>query len=196
MVHYVDRAKAWAIIFFSLANFWIWRIFGVSIILGIAVLLATFFLSKKKRFAFIAFFSMVLFFQWSLTNRVCPTCLSPLEYDSQQMRLKQYPPLQIPLAYWIEARPESIALFRIEENFFKMLNLSFYFFGREKFPLIYLPLFFIGLYKIVKKGDAFFICSLPIPIVLISFIGNQNPLSYFSLFPFFIVSFANAFKTK
>lgn len=193
--------------FVLLANFWIWRILFNSVPLGLLVLASSIFLylsfkrsSKKYFFTFLILFSLLMIFQWKTTSQVSLVELSNDEQRVQQMRLKEYPPTRVPIAHWFEGREESIAFFRILENFSETIDPNLYFFANhprervgvnefEKFPYIFLPLFFYGLVLLVAERRKLVLgMSFILPIVLISIIGHKNQLGPFSLFPFLVLS--------
>ncbi len=198
-----------------LANFWIWRILFNSIPLGLLVLVSSIFLylsfkrsSKKHFFTFLVLFSLLLISQWKTTSEESLVELSNDEQRVQQMRLKEYPlvffkigrkTVWIPLAHWFEGREESIAFFRILENFSETIDPNLYFFANhprervginefKKFPYIFLPLFFYGLVlSITERRKLVLGISFILPVVLISIIGHKNQFGPFSLFPFLVV---------
>ena len=96
-----------------------------------------------------------------------------------------------------------IALSRLEENLFTDLDLNRYFFGGfprnkpedfEKFPYVYLPIFLIGIYASLKKGTPKELGFLLVmSLLLLAFIGNDNKLGPFILFPFFVLSIFKGF---
>ena len=193
--------------FVLLANFWIWRILFNSVPLGLLVLASSIFLylsfkrsSKKYFFAFLVFFSLLLVFQWKTTSEESLVELSNDEQRVQQMRLKEYPPIRISIAHWFENREESIAFFRILENFSETIDPNLYFFANhprervginefKKFPYIFLPLFFYGLVlSVAERRKLVLGMSFILPVFLISIIGHKNQLGPFSLFPFLVVS--------
>jgi len=203
-------------VFVLLGNFWIWKILFYSAPLGLLVLVSSVFLYlsfkrslKKYFFAFLVLFSLLLVFQWKTTSEESLVELSNDEQRVQQMRLKEYPPVffkigrktaWIPLAHWFEGREESIAFFRILENFSETIDPNLYFFANhprervginefKKFPYIFLPLFFYGLVlSVTERRKLVLGMSFVLPVVLISIIGHKNQLGPFSLFPFLAVS--------
>ncbi len=199
--------------FVLLANFWIWRILFNSVPLGLLVLASSIFLylsfkrsSKKYFFAFLVFFSLLLIFQWKTTSEESLVELSNDEQRVQQMRLKEYPPIRISIAHWFENREESIAFFRILENFSETIDPNLYFFANhprervginefEKFPYIFLPLFLYGLVlSVAERRKLVLGMSFILPVVLISIIGHKNQLGPFSLFPFLAVSITHGLE--
>lgn len=206
-------------IFVLFTNLWIWRIFAQNGLIAIILLLATtaLYLSQKRKPArfvqktFTAIFLLLLFFQWKSTQISSLSYLDNDQQRIQQMRLREYPPVAltlgskkiwIPIAHWFEGRKETISLFRIKDNFSEIVDPALYFFANhprervgvaefEKFPYILLPFFLIGiLSKKFKIKSKIFVFSLLTPIILASFIGKNNELGPFSLFPFMTIATA------
>lgn len=200
-------------------NLWIWRIFAQNGLIAIILLLATtaLYLSQKlnpTRFVqktFTAIFLLLLFFQWKTTQISSLSYLDNDQQRIQQMRLREYPSVAltlgskkiwIPIAHWFEGRVETISLFRMKDNFSESLDPTLYFFANhprervgveefEKFPYILLPFFLIGIFsKKFKIKSKTFVFSFLAPIILVTFIGNNNRLGPFSLFPFITVTAA------
>ncbi len=203
-------------IFVLLANLWIWKIFSLSLILGLLTLLSAGLLymavnnrsNRKIATRFVITFVLLIFFQWRTTQ---PTSLTLLDNDQQriqQMRLNEYPPISIdlsgkkiwiPIAHWFEGRKETIAIFRIQKNFSEAVDPMLYFSANhprervgitefEKFPYILFPFFVIGLYTLSKKmNDKNLLLSIFTPLVLIAIMGSKNPFGPFALFPFLSV---------
>lgn len=190
-----------------LGNLWIWKILTFNIFLALLVAttsIALYLLVQRKSVRLTMLFSILflilLFFQLRTTLVQNLTYLDNDQQRLQQERLRQYPPQFLRIGYWFEGRNESIAFFRVRENFFEVLDPNLYFFANhprqrvgvkefEKFPYLLLPLFIYGIFKLSRrKTNKFFYSSFFLSVFLISFIGNNNPLSSFSLFPFFTVS--------
>ena len=85
---------------------------------------------------------------------------------------------------------------KLEQNFFRSIDLNLYFFGNhpreragirefEKYTFLFLPFFFLGLYRLVTSNIKYPLVSLIIPLILLSFIGQDNPIGPFGLFPFY-----------
>jgi hypothetical protein len=194
-------------------NLWIWKIASYDIFLLILVIVVSllFYLIVTKRKSlyklFFSLFVLLLVFQWRTTGAGSLTNLTNDQKRIQQLRLREYPPVYfsiagktiwIPIAHWFEGRRESIAAFRIMKNFSEVVDPNLYFFANhprerigmqefEKFPYLFLPFFIYGSFLLIenKKGKvlAFVIIA---PSILISIIGNNNPLGPFSLFPLFV----------
>jgi len=190
-----------------LGNLWIWKILAFNIFLALLVAVTSISLyllvqrkSQKLTAAFSILFLVLLFFQLHTTFVQNLTYLDNDQQRLQQERLRQYPPQLLRIGYWFEGRNESIAFFRVRENFFEALDPNLYFFANhprqrvgvkelEKFPYLFLPFFIFGIFKLAdRKTNKVFYSSFFLPVFLTSFIGSDNPLSSFSLFPFFVVS--------
>ena len=193
-------------------NFWIWKAlpvsFGIFILLvGASVLAYRFIKGKGKLFGFLFLLLLIVFFQWKTTS---PTSLTVLLNDDirlKDQRLKEYPPvfikvgsktIWIPVAHWFEGRKETIAVFRLANNFSEVIDPNLYFFANhprervgvsefEKFPFIFFPFFVVGILTTVglKRFKTYF-WSLILTILLLSLLGNKNQLGPFVLFPFIV----------
>ena len=203
------------LIFVLLGNLWIWRVFSFDILLGFFVVATSIFLylalvRKDKNYSFIFFgiFTLLLIFQWKTTEVKSLTQLSNDEQRLQQMRLKEYPPAWLRVGYWFEGRHESIAFFRILNNFSEVIDPNLYFFANhprervgftefEKFPYILFPIFLLGLFFVVKKHgrNNAFLASFVAPILFTSIFGHKNPLGPISIFPFIAIATAFGFKS-
>ena len=217
-----------SILLFTLfANLWIWRVFSFNFWIGILVVVCTFLLYRfcastseessslrswpPSEVLFIFVFLLLLFFQYKTTNVRSLTILSNDDIRVRDMRLKEYPPVKvtllgktiwIPAAHWFEGRKESIAFFRILDNFSQTVDPNLYFFGNhpreragvsefEKFPFVFFPAFIYGLFVMAKEKKKMCWLSLLLSLFLISIISNKNPIGPFSLFP--VISVAIAF---
>lgn len=200
-------------VFVLLGNFWIWRILSLNTPLSLLVIAVSIFLflsleRKNQNYSviFIVLFMLLLFFQWKTTSKVSLVELSNDEQRVQQMRLREYPPTRIPIAHWFEGREESIAFFRILENFSETIDPNLYFFTNhprerigidefKKFPYIFLPLFFYGLVlSVAERRKLVLGISFILPVVLVSIIGHKSQLGPFSLFPFLAVSITHGLE--
>lgn len=203
----------WPILFATLVNLWIWKMFLSNIfiaLLSLTVSIALYFITSKLSKVFLLFFALLIYLQWSTTSIRPLTELDNDEKRVQQDRLNAYPPvvLQIagrakwlPVAHWFEGRKESIAAFRILDNLGATLEPNIYFFANhprervgftefEKFPYILLPLFLFGLLTIIKTSNLNYFLAFFAPVILLSFIGHRNNLGPFLLFPFFTTCLA------
>lgn len=210
-------ANFFTLILVLLTNLWIWGIFSYNLLLGFLVLLSTVFLylhlrnDKTTSFKVLLFlsFPLLLLFQWRTTNVTSLTSLDNDQKRVQQMRLNEYPPVSIqikektiwiPIAHWFEGRKETIAAFRMQNNFSESIDPMLYFFANhprervgteefEKFPYILFPFFLFGVFYLPKKLKLVtLLASLILPLALISIIGSKNNLGPFSLFPFISVA--------
>lgn len=194
-------------------NLWIYKIFQYSTLLGLLTIATSYILyeaSNKQTKTNLAKLSILLMItmlvQYKISDINALTYLNIHETDKQQYRVRAYPPPKIlPLANWLELRPETLAFYKIEQNISEIVDPNLYFFAnhprerigvqeKELFPYIFLPAFILGLLKINKKNTIPYAIAAS-PIVLISTIGNSNPLGPFTLFPLFAVSIAQGLKS-
>jgi hypothetical protein len=186
-----------------LGNVWIWKIASFNLLLGLLVLTCSvilyFSLTKGSNIlkkVFLILFALVVFFQWKTTDVNSLTGLTNDQRRVQDMRLSEYPPLEVPIGYWLEGRKEALAFWRIRKNMFELLDPNLYFFANhprervgydefEKFPYILFPFFVLGLFMLVKKPPkSILLVSLSLAVILISLIGHNNEAGPFSMFPF------------
>ncbi len=153
--------------------------------------------TNKKIYFYLSiiFVAILLLLQWKTSSKNSLTFLNDNEKLNQIVRLRAYPPSNIPIANWLELRKETLALYKIEANISEVVDPNLYFFANhprervgvieyEKFPYILLPVFIIGLLSLKRQNLKYILLSTS-PIVLNSIIGNSNPVGPFTLFPFF-----------
>ncbi len=195
---------------FLLANIWIWKIFQFNLFIAILCLFSSWFLfksitEKKTNKILIVFLLVLIFFQIKTTSVSPLTELSQQEKLLQIQRMKEYPPVHfkilnkdvwIPVAHWLEERGETLSLYRIEKNLTDAVSFNLYFFANhpnervgvkefEKFPYILLPFFVIGFLNLnFKKNFLVVLLSFLVPLAAVAFIGQENPIGPFILFPF------------
>lgn len=196
-----------------LGNLWIWRMFSENLLIGISAVLASWslYLSIKedKLEKLLIVFLLILFgFQIKNTNIRSLSYLNKQEQVIQLQRLNEYSPVKftlagktiwVPLAHWLEERPETLALYRIQENLSGVLNPNLYFFANhpnervgikehEKFPYILLPFFVLGLLCVdIRKNRTILSFFIFTPILLVAFAGNYFDVEPISFFPFIAV---------
>lgn len=188
-----------------LANSWIYKITLANFFVGALVITTTILLYKGSRFAFL-FFLPLLIFQITITQKSSLTNIANDDRRLIDLRLRAYPVSVLRVGHWLEERKESIALGRVSKNFFENLDSNLYFFANhprerigikefEKFHFIFLPFFLAGLFDLIKTGQwALPVLSFLIPLSVLSFIGNQNILGPFSVFPFFAICITTGVK--
>lgn len=195
------------LIFALLFNYWIYKIFSINFFIGLIVLIFTLlaykaFKGRGKKISkkLIIFFLFVLLLQVITTQKQSLINISNDNRREIDMRLKAYPPKYLRIGYWLEERKESIAFSRILNNFFENIDPNLYFLSNhprervgvkeyEKFPYILFPVFLMGVLKIIKdKNKEFLTLFFAVPIILLSFFGNINPMGPFSVFPFFAIT--------
>jgi len=197
-----------------LGNLWIWRMFKDNPFIGISAFLASWLLyrslkEEKMEKLLVVFVLILIVFQIKNTQIRSLTFLNEAEGVVQLQRLNEYPPVKVtvgaktvwvPLAHWLEGRPETLALYRIQNNLAEVVNPNLYFFANhpnervgikehESFPYILLPFFAVGLLGLnFRKNLAAFFVSLLAPITLVALVGSQIAAEPISLFPFVSIS--------
>lgn len=201
------------LIFVLLFNYWIYKIFSINFFVGLIILVFTFLLykylkekGKKIPKKLIILFLFVLLLQMLSTQKQSLVNISNDNRREIDMRLKAYPLKYLRIGHWLEERKESIAFSRVLNNFFENIDPNLYFFNNhprervgvkefEKFPYVLFPVFLVGLLKIVKdKNKKILTLFYAIPIILLSFFGNLNPMGPFSVFPFFAITISEGLK--
>lgn len=187
------------------ANYWIYKITLANFILGVLVILTSILLYNNSKY-FLYTFLVLLTFQVTTTQKNSLTNIANDDRRVIDMRLRAYPAPVLRIGYWLEERRESIAINRITKNLFENLDFNLYFFANhprqrvgiteiEKFHFVFLPFFLSGIIILVKTNQWLKLSfSFLIPLIVLSFIGNQNILGPFSTFPFFAVCIANGLK--
>lgn len=201
-------------LFIVFSNFWIYKILTQNILTGVTLAITSLFIILKPGSKLIVIGLLLLFFLQTQTTSIKSLVL--LDNDEQRVqseRIRSYPLTYIDLGIkviwlkpdsWIEKNNLVIAFSKLEENLFANLDLNRYFFGGfprnkpedfEKFPLAYLPIFVLGVFNFLKKKLFKDLGILFItPLVLFSFLGNDNRLGSFAFFPFFMLMFLEGIK--
>lgn len=204
--------SAFAVIF---SNFWIYKILDENLLIGILLVVISFLIIVKPKQIYILFTCLLilLFFQFQTTHVKSLTLLDNDEQRVQQERIRSYPPTYVNVfsktlwfkpEIWIEQNNFIVAISRIERNLFNTLDINQYFFAGfprnnpsdfQKYIFITLPIFAIGIFELLKKKQyvLLFLIFL-IPIITLAFIGYDNQLGPFSLFPFFIIAIFSGFE--
>lgn len=195
------------IVFFAIlfANVWIWKIFSFSLLLGVLIIassisLLIYFEKNKKAFLAIAFILLIFVFAKSFPQTV------NLSFNEQEklleiQRVKEYPPITLlPVAHWLEERPETITVYKFTQNLSLVLDPNLYFFANhpreraayseiERFTYILLPFFVYGIFLLIsKKKYLFLILFSGIPLLVYSITGLNKNVEPLLFFPFFIVT--------
>lgn len=190
-------------------NLWLFKIFSLNLLLGLTTLSSflalylAYLKDTKKYFTVsIIFIGILCLFQYQTASSTNITNLSAEDKYNQELRMRAYPPLYltiankkkyIPVAYWFEAKFPAVALYKTQQNIFAFLNPNLYFFANhplervgvvefEKFPYIFLPVFFLGVFEIKKKQFKFVLLGA-IPLLMFFFFAPNSSLGPFSLFP-------------
>lgn len=126
---------------------------------------------------------MVVFISVLIFNRSAYTPITQLneiEKIEQLKRANQYPKYGYRLANWIELRPESVAFFKLQNNFVSIFDLNNYFGG---FKIIFLPFFTYGVFRVLEtRGWGYLVLLMP-PLILLTIIGTESHSSFFALLP-------------
>jgi hypothetical protein len=99
-----------------------------------------------------------------------------------RQRMQDYPPSLYRLANILEQRPESLLFYRLQNNFFNILNFS-------SIPFILIPLLIIGIfYQMKTKKFSYFVIPVFMPLTALTLLGPNQPHGNFCLYPFLIIS--------
>ena len=125
---------------------------------------------------------------------------SPIVEIKIKNNLAAYPPLPIPIAYWLEQKNITQEVYALTERGSIVLSPSLYFFSNhprersgfrefEKFQYVLLPFFVIGLLSRLRDKAYFQLGLLfSLPFFLLTFYGSRGELGPFAMFPFLAVS--------
>ncbi|OGM28703.1 hypothetical protein A3D84_05590 [Candidatus Woesebacteria bacterium RIFCSPHIGHO2_02_FULL_42_20] len=190
-------------ILIGLGNYWIWRIFETSLILGLSCIIASVGLSNylinNKRYLLIlssALLVIIGLFQIKKFDIRSFTGTSALERDFIDKRMRLYPSPRV--AHWLEQRPEAIAFYRFTDNSGEVLDFNYYFFANHpreraavteyaKFPWFYLPPFLGGLYLSLKqKRNLKFHLLFMFAVVVTAAVYPNEPVGFVLVFPFVV----------
>jgi len=143
----------------------------------------------------VVFVVVLCFIQLNHTKRADLYSISNDQKRLQDLRLSAYPPTRLPVAYWLEAKPVSVAVTRLQSNFFEAMDINLYFFAShpservgvkefEKFPYILLPAFIIGAIAQFNRKKAVLAIAFLVPVFFVTRYGIDANGSAFALFPF------------
>jgi hypothetical protein len=180
--------------------------FNFGFVLGLVVFVASVLLyiySQKGDRLLLVGFLITLIFGLFIGGGIHQPALgySTQEMLLSQQRLNEYPPITwLPVAHWLEERKETIAFYKLMDNFSSVMSPNLYFFANhprersgivevEKFPYVLLPIFVYGIFLLIsEKKKSFFIWSFLVPLTYYSIFGVSGKLDPYLLFPFFAVS--------
>lgn len=192
--------KILPLLFVSVFNLWLIKIFFFSIFIAIILVLSSIFIylalkTDEKKYLYLSAVALIIltFFQFRTSTIDSLTYLNEREKVEQRQKMTGYPRHFFKFANWLEQRKEAVMFYKIEKNFFEVVDPNLYFFANhprerigiveyEKFPYIFLPFFIAGILLIKKSDINILVVSLS-PLVLLSLIGSSNPIGPFSLFP-------------
>ena len=196
-------------LFIVFSNFWIYKIFTQNVPAGATLAITSLVIVIKtgSKLIILGLF-ILLFLQTQTTSTKNLVLLDNDEQRVQSERIRSYPLIYIDLGIkviwlkpeiWIEQNSFIIALSRLEENLYSNLDINKYFFGGfprnkpedfEKFPFAYLPVFILGIFILVKKKlFKELVYFLVMPLLFLAYLGSDNKLGPFILFPFFTLTF-------
>lgn len=210
-----SNSRFFLVLILIFSNYWIYRILNEDLLIGLVLIVVSLVSVLKPLNAKLLILAILvlLFFQFQTTHIKDLKLLDNDQQRVQQERIRSYPLIYINVfpkviwlkpEIWIEQNNFVIALSRIEKNLFENLDVNQYFFSGfprnntsdfQKFPFIILPFFVLGIFGLLKeKQYKLLILFFLTPVIFLSFIGNDNGLGPFSLFPFFIITFVSGIE--
>ena len=179
---FMEFKKFLSLIFVLAFNLWIWKIFQFSLLIAILTVATT----------------VLIYLANQLNNKYCFFLSIPLVLLLVIFQYKTTLKTQLIDASNLSKLVQSLSLFnKLGENLSQNIDPSLYFFANhprerygviefEKFPYILLVAFIIGFVSL-KKTDLRIILLALSPIIILTFIGNNNPIGPFSLFPLLVL---------
>lgn len=184
-------------------NYWTFSLFnhnltGLFLVIFISVLLfaSVYFKKWKYLILFLPLVYMIFFFNYK--NTVFNLSAEEIYFINQ--RRGYFPNLSVGKIYENKLFRFS---FNYQRNLFEGLDINYYFFGThprervgiteiKKFPFIYLPVFLLGLFALIKKHDYFYLLYFLFSLSIASFFRPIDIYS-FLFFPFIAVCIINGF---
>jgi hypothetical protein len=127
-------------------------------------------------------FLLLCFYQVKTTNLKYLYSYTPSQNDTQIKRVVYYPSEFTRLGYILEFKKETLIFYKIQENFFNMLDPNQYF--PDYFFYSLLPFAFVGLMKFIDLKKKFIKLLFIISSGLITILGVNSQLGPIILFPF------------
>lgn len=189
------------LLFISLANFWIWRLFNSSFILAMAVLVLTVFLIFRLKILTALLFSALSIFLLVNTYDTNLKYISPLENDRLVHQQEYFAGAlgklfknRIALYLHYEVFPY---VAKYEKNLAYTLDPNQYFFKShprerggivefEKFSPLLLPFFIMGIILLVTGGFNFLVVYLTISQLVSAFLFPGYDMGPVLIFPFIV----------
>lgn len=184
-----------------LGNIWILKIFNNDALTGVFILLSSIFIylfiKNPKNIYLLSAVILLLLSIYKIPN-ILKINLGYNDQESIVMntRLNEYPPITfLPVAHWLEERPETIAIYKITDNFAQLMDPNLYFFANhprertgiseiEKFPYILLPFFIYGIFRLFEDKKYKVLLFLAIPLIFYSIYGFRSSVDPYLMFPF------------
>ncbi|KKR62985.1 hypothetical protein A2210_00455 [Candidatus Woesebacteria bacterium RIFOXYA1_FULL_40_18] len=189
------------VLLISITNFWIWRIFVQSAGMAIILVLLSIFLVLRLKWLSLIFFILLSIFLLKTSFDTNLLYVSPLENDKLENRHEYYAQslgrlYRNRIGIYLH-KNISPYVSRFEKNLAYNLDPNLYFFAshpRErlgidefnKFPLIALPFFLIGLGVLLSGRHYFLIGYFVLSIIVSGFIFPGYRLGPILIFPFMI----------
>jgi len=188
-----------------LLSTWFWQFFNKDILVATLGLLATIILAtyhfrpkNKYKYILVTLFLLISAIQVKTVKFSEVYKMSAAQIDLQARRYNYYPPRFFRLGHILEIKEPVQIFYKVEQNFFDVLDIGFYF--PSLFSYFSLPLVFYGLYLFVKKRVLFELGLIAYSLILIIIIGIHGDFGAFIVYPFIttfiFVSLTKLFKFK
>jgi len=158
---------------------------GLLVLTDLFLVLSFYKLKKVFKFFFGLLFIVLLTAQIKTTQFWNEYKLLPVELDRQIQRMNQFPPSLAKLGYILEAKSEIQILNKLQNNFFSVFDLNFYF--PNYFPFITSPLLFYGLFIFLRKKNKTLILFFVSSVLFLIILGVHGKYGPFLIFPFFVL---------
>lgn len=129
---------------------------------------------------------VLLIFQILSSENKALNYQSEIDLINLRQRMNDYPPRYYRLANLIEQRSESQLFYKLQDNFFTILDT-------RTLPAVFVPFVYFGFFRLIKNRLYYFLfLTLILPVVALTLLGPNQPLGNFSLYPFLSISIVYA----
>lgn len=182
-------------------NWWDGLISGsaVGLTMWVSAILVIWGLKNKVAITIVAAVLLMAGAQYQTSVKRSLTDLTGDEQRVVELRKSAYPPITwMPIAYWLEEKPVTVAVKRWSESLFENLDLNQYFFAGhprervghievEKLPYLLMPLALLGLWRLAReKSGQVLLISTGLALMALAIVGNQNPNGTVAAWPMWV----------
>lgn len=155
------------------------------IILYLLLMLALFLQNRLLQVGLIIIFLAALSLQIATTRFWNEYELSPFEKDRQLQRANYYPPRQGKLGNTLEINGQMQSLYKLQSNFFSVLDFNLYF--PNYFSFFAAPFFLHGLYIFATIRNKLLVTLFLTSLTVLAFLGTRGLWGPFLIFPFILL---------